>query len=97
MAEVTLTIGGHQYALTCADGEEAELKRLATVVEEQVVAARTAVGGLNEARQLLFAALFLADKLPSAPTVQSDGDALAARIDAMADQVARIAGRLAGA
>ena len=96
MAEVTLTIGGHHYALTCADGEEAELVRLGALVDEQVTAARAAVGGLTEIRQLLFAALFLADRIPA--DVPEDGNvAVTARIDAMAAQVARLSARLAGA
>ena len=96
MAEVTLTIGGHHYALTCADGEEAELIRLGALVDEQVMAARAAVGGLTEIRQLLFAALFLADRIPA--DVPEDGNAaVTARIDAMAAQVARLSARLAGA
>ena len=97
MAEVTLTIGGHHYALTCADGEESELLRLGGLVEEQVAAARSAVGGLTETRQLLFAALFLADKLPTDAAPSTDEPLLAARIDAMAEHIARLATRLGGA
>jgi cell division protein ZapA len=63
MAEVELSIGGHLYALTCADGEEASLLRLGRVVDDQVMTARGAIGNLTESRQLLFAALFLADQL----------------------------------
>lgn len=97
MAEVRLTIGGHSYALTCADGEEAELMRLGGIVDEQVEAARSAIGGISETRQLLLAALFLADKLPVAPDDNAAERALVARIDAMAEQVARIAARLSAA
>ena len=94
MPEVKLDIGGHNYVLTCADGEEAELLRLAAVVHEQVETARSAIGGLSETRQLLLAALFLADKLPVKTDDGAGNDALVARIDAMAEQVARIASRL---
>ncbi len=97
MAEVTLTIGGHHYALTCADGEEQELVRLGGLVEEQVMTARAAVGGLTEVRQLLFAALFLADKLSSLAAPADDSADIATRIDAMAEQIARLSARLGGA
>lgn len=97
MAEVTLTIGGHHYALTCADGEEAELQRLGALVDEQVQAARSAVGGLTEVRQLLFASLFLADKIGAPAQPVSDDAATVARIDALTDRIERLSARLAGA
>ena len=97
MAEVTLTIGGHHYALTCADGEEAELQRLGALVDEQVHAARTAVGGLTEVRQLLFASLFLADKIGAPTQPASDETATVARIDALTDRIERLSARLDGA
>ena len=98
MAEVTLSIGGHHYALTCADGEEAELQRLGALVDEQVKAARSAVGGLTEVRQLLFASLFLADRIDAAPqpAPAADDSATVARIDAMARRIEQLTARLAG-
>lgn len=93
MAEVQLSIGGHSYMVTCADGEEAHLQRLGGLVDAEVRAARGSVGGLSESRQLLFAALFLADKLPDssgddAPLADKI-DALAARIETLATALAR--------
>ncbi len=99
MAEVTLHIGGHGYRIACADGEETALQALGSVVEREVQAAR-ALGGLNESRQLLFAALFLADKLanggtqggPSTSHIDGDGalDALAARVEALTARLTNI-------
>ncbi|MPT47840.1 MAG: cell division protein ZapA [Sphingobium sp.] len=63
MAEVTLTISGRQYNLHCGDGDENHLFHLAELVEEKAAMARNATPGLTEVRQLLFAALFLADEL----------------------------------
>ncbi len=97
MAEVTLSIGGHHYTLTCADGEESDLLRLGGLVDEQVATARAAVGGLTETRQLLFAALFLADKLSTEPAPSDDGKQIAARIDAISDRITRLSARLGGA
>ena len=57
MADVRLTIAGRPYDVHCADGEEAQLLQLAAVVDEK---ARGIQGG-TEVRQLLFAALMLAD------------------------------------
>ena len=63
MAEVTIEVGGRRYDVTCRDGEESQLRQLAALVDEKAVKARAAVGGVNEARQLLMAALLLADEL----------------------------------
>ncbi len=57
MADVKLTIAGRPYDLHCADGQESQLLQLAAVVDEK---AREMPGG-TEVRQLLFAALMLAD------------------------------------
>lgn len=57
MADVKLMIAGRPYDVHCGDGEEAQLRQLAAVVDEK---ARGIQGG-TEVRQLLFAALMLAD------------------------------------
>jgi len=57
VADVKLTIAGRPYDLHCADGQESQLVQLAAVVDEK---AREMPGG-TEVRQLLFAALMLAD------------------------------------
>ncbi|MBE1525801.1 cell division protein ZapA [Sphingopyxis sp. OAS728] len=57
MADVKLTIAGRPYDLHCEDGQESQLVQLAAVVDEK---ARAMAGG-TEVRQLLFAALMLAD------------------------------------
>lgn len=62
MADVRLTIAGRPYDVHCADGEEAQLLQLATLVDEK---ARAIAGG-TEVRQLLFAALILADEAQEA-------------------------------
>jgi len=57
VADVKLTIAGRPYDVNCADGQEMQLLQLAAVVDEK---ARGIQGG-TEVRQLLFAALMLAD------------------------------------
>lgn len=63
MAEVTLAIGGREYSVACRDGGEDHLRSLAKRVDAKVDEARGAVGTASEVRQLLFAALLLADDL----------------------------------
>jgi cell division protein ZapA len=99
MAEVTLAIGGRSYTVACRDGGEEHLRSLATRVDAKVAEAQGAVGTASEVRQLLFAALLLADDVaegggatPAAPAA-SDTDpeivralsALAIRVESMAD------------
>ncbi|APG62578.1 hypothetical protein LPB140_07050 [Sphingorhabdus lutea] len=62
MADVRLQVARREYIVTCPDGEEARLSQLAMLVDEK---AKEAAGGsaLTESRQLLFAALLLADQI----------------------------------
>ncbi|PQM29445.1 cell division protein ZapA [Sphingopyxis lindanitolerans] len=62
MADVKLNIAGRVYDVHCADGQEPQLLTLATVVDEKV----RAMPGGTELRQLLFAALMLADEAQDA-------------------------------
>ncbi len=63
MAEVSIQIGGRSYSVHCRDGEEEHLRRIAGLVDAKAQDAERAVGGINETRQLLLAALLLADEL----------------------------------
>ncbi len=63
MAEVTLSIGGRSYNVHCGDGEEGHMARLARMVDEKTGEARKGAPGLTEIRQLLFAAILLADEI----------------------------------
>ena len=62
MGDVSLTIAGRPYDVHCEDGQEAQLVALAARVDEK---ARAIQGG-TEVRQLLFAALMLADEAQEA-------------------------------
>ena len=104
MAEVTINVGGRGYAISCRDGEEAHLHRLAAMVDDKARVARQAIPGVTEARLLLFAALFLADELTEAakgtPTAaaaapQDDSD-IALTLEQMADRMDQLAARLTG-
>jgi cell division protein ZapA len=85
MADVRLNVCGRQYDVHCADGQEDQLKRLAEIVDSKA----RGVGGGTEIRQLLFAALMLADEaqeqrgklaeaMPAIDTVRAQIDALKA-------------------
>ena len=65
MSTVTLTIGPRTYQVACAPGEEAAVERLGAIVAEKY-AQLGAARGPQEAQNMLFAALFMADELAEA-------------------------------
>ena len=65
MPEVTITIGGRQFAVACQDGEEHYLHTAAKMLDDEAQVLADQVGRLPEARMLLMAGLMLADKTAS--------------------------------
>ena len=65
MAQMKLEIGGRSFMVTCQDGEESHLARLAAMVDGKTRESGDPTG-LTESRMLLFASLLLADDLHSA-------------------------------
>ena len=63
MAEVELTIAGRPYKVACRNGEEDTLRAAGALVDAKCREALAGLGTLSESRQLLFAALLLADQL----------------------------------
>jgi len=76
MADVKLNIAGRVYDVHCADGQEAQLLNLASLVDAKI---RTMPGG-TEIRQMLFAALMLADEAQDANGIVEKTDSLRAAI-----------------
>ena len=99
MAEVELSVGGRKYSIACRDGGEDHLRTIAAHVDRKVAEARAAVGNVNETRQLLYAALLLADEIAEnaagKPAVVPDPQVATAlvqvanRIEAVADMLER--------
>ena len=94
MAEVDLTIAGRPYRVACRSGEEDSLRAAAALVDAKSREALAGLGSLSEARQLLFASLLLADQLVDEqpaqvslpdPQLAQSAEALAARLEALAD------------
>lgn len=69
MAQMKLEIGGRSFMVTCQDGEESHLTRLAAMVDGKARESGDPAG-LNESRMLLFTSLLLADELHTARTAQ---------------------------
>ncbi len=69
MAQMKLEIGGRSFMVTCQDGEESHLTRLAAMVDGKARESGDPAG-LNESRMLLFTSLLLADELHTARAAQ---------------------------
>ena len=95
MAEVELTIAGRPYKIACRQGEEETLRKAGALVDSKSREALSGLGTLSESRQLLFAALLLADQiiegrdfeLPKGPDAEliERTERLADRLESLAD------------
>ncbi len=104
MSNVTLAIGGRHYTVACAEGEEDHVTRLGQMIEEKLSGMSNALGQ-NEARQLLFASLLLADELHearnasssasrAAPPPADPGEDLAPALERIAERIENLAEQL---
>ena len=97
MAEVELTIAGRPYKVACRNGEEETLRQAGALVDQKSREALSGLGPLSESRQLLFAALLLADQIidgrefevPRGPDdeLAERTNRLAERLDSLADKL----------
>jgi cell division protein ZapA len=62
MSNLDLSIGGRNFTVACAPGEEAHISALGQIIDAKV-ASMNGAAGQGEARMMLFAALLLADEL----------------------------------
>jgi cell division protein ZapA len=94
MSNVTLTICGRDYTVACAAGEEAHVMGLGRMIDSKLEAMGN-MAGQSETRQLLFAALLLADQLHEAgPAPAAVATGSTASDDVSADRLESIAARL---
>jgi cell division protein ZapA len=109
MAQVSLTVNGRSFAVTCEDGQEARIRRLGQYIDTKIAEFVRSVGQVGEARLLLLAALVIADELADAEEAlrvaqsgsqavdakaASAAEAMASGIDTIAQRVEAIASRL---
>jgi cell division protein ZapA len=104
MSNVVLTIGGREYSMTCATGEEAHIADLGRMIDDKLGTLPDS-GSQNDSRSLLFAALLLADELhelrnssagkPQANPAPSSGAEVAPeRLVALAERLEALAAAL---
>jgi cell division protein ZapA len=63
MGQVTVTIAGKVYRMSCGDGEEAHLEALAALYDSRIEDMRKGLGELGDMRLHVMAALTLADEM----------------------------------
>lgn len=63
MAQVTLTIAGHQYHISCDDGQEAQIGRLGRYLDQRGRELIAAIGPIQENLLLAMIGLLIADEL----------------------------------
>lgn len=62
MPDVTISIGGRDFQVSCQEGEEHYLQSAAAMLDAEATALSAQIGKLPEPRMLLMAGLMLADK-----------------------------------
>ena len=85
MAQVSVTINGRQFRMTCEDGQEEHLEALARELDTRISGLRAKFGEIGDTRLTVMAAITVADELAEAGTrVKRLEEELAALQDARA-------------
>jgi cell division protein ZapA len=101
MSNVKLAIGGRQFTVACAEGEEDHVTGLGEMIASKIDAMGD-ISSQSETRMLLFAALLLADELHDATSRSGEAPApslprgTAQRLETIADRLENLASRLEG-
>ena len=66
MGQVVVKVNGRDFPLSCADGQEPRIRRLAQYVDSKIGDFIKDLGQIGEARLILLAALVIADELSDA-------------------------------
>jgi cell division protein ZapA len=68
MAQVSVTINGRQFRMTCEDGQEEHLEKLARELDTRIGGLRAKFGEIGDTRLTVMAAITVADELAEAGT-----------------------------
>ncbi len=111
MAEVTLTINGRSFGISCDDGQEQRVIDLGHYVDARLKDISRAGAATNESHLMVLTSLLLADEIfdlrdnvanlggdaNQAQTLKQDELVMAQAIDSLADRIDTIADRIQGA
>jgi cell division protein ZapA len=102
MGQVVVKVNGREFPLSCVDGQEARIRRLAQYVDYKIGEFAKSLGQVGEARLILLAALVIADELSDAnealrnrtrPVGGDAAEAAAAGVRTAAQRIESIAAR----
>ena len=96
MSDVTLQVGGRNYTVACQDGQEEHIQHLAGLIDAKLTSMGANLSA-HEAKNLLFAALLLADDLEEAKNAPASAAPLDVDTVRLATQLERIASALENA
>jgi len=66
MSQVSVTINGRQFRMTCEDGQEEHLEKLARELDTRIGGLRAKFGEIGDTRLTVMAAITVADELAEA-------------------------------
>ncbi len=66
MAQITITVGGRHYRLSCDEGEEPHLTELGERLDKMIAELREAFGEIGDQRLTVMAAILALDRLDEA-------------------------------
>ena len=92
MSNVTLSIGGREFRVGCRDGQEDQIRKLGTLIDDVVRDAN--VTGRAPAEMLLFASLLLADQVKDGKQAASATADAGTSLDRIADRLESLASQL---
>lgn len=101
-SNVTVTINGSDYPMSCAQGEEEKVRALGARIDAVAKQVATASGPIGESRILVMAALILTDQLsdleegaakPSTAPETLDEDHLAGILENLAGRIEALTSR----
>lgn len=91
MPEISITIGGRNFAVSCQEGEEPYLQSAARMLDTEATTILGQIGRMAPERMLLMAGLMLADKTAGLEEdLQRAEEALRARDRSLADAEERL-------
>lgn len=96
MTDVTLSVGGRNYTVACAEGQEDHVRQLAGVIDGKLDSMGPNRSTL-EAKNLLFAALLLADELEETRGKAAPASGEPLDTERLAGQLERLAAALENA
>ena len=99
MSQVTITVGGRQYRLSCDEGEEPHLTELGEKLDTMITELREAFGEIGDQRLTVMAAILALDRLDEAEKkiVETDMSGARENHNESAGRTKQIEERFAGA